>query len=51
MKLRAYLIDDEPLTLGRLRRLLDQTGRGKLLAARPTYMALSLLSARWSGSQ
>lgn len=27
MKLRAYLVDDEPLALARLRRLLDQTGR------------------------
>ena len=27
MKLRAYLVDDEPLALVRLRRLLDQTGR------------------------
>ena len=27
MKLRAYLIDDEPLALERLRRLLEQTGR------------------------
>jgi two-component system, LytTR family, response regulator len=26
MKLRAYLVDDEPLALARLRRLLDQTG-------------------------
>jgi two-component system, LytTR family, response regulator len=27
MKLRAYLVDDEPLALDRLRRLLQQTGR------------------------
>ena len=27
MKLRAYLVDDEPLALERLRRLLEQTGR------------------------
>jgi two-component system, LytTR family, response regulator len=27
MKLRAYLVDDEPLALARLRRLLDKTGR------------------------
>ncbi len=27
MKLRAYLVDDEPLALERLRRLLDRTGR------------------------
>lgn len=27
MKLRAYLVDDEPLALVRLSRLLDQTGR------------------------
>ena len=27
MKLRAYLVDDEPLALQRLKRLLDQTGR------------------------
>ena len=27
MKLRAYLVDDEPLALARLRRMLEQTGR------------------------
>lgn len=27
MKLRAYLVDDEPLALSRLRRLLEETGR------------------------
>ena len=27
MKLRTYLVDDEPLALERLRRLLDSTGR------------------------
>ena len=27
MKLRAYLVDDEPLALERLRRLLERTGR------------------------
>jgi two-component system LytT family response regulator len=27
MKLRVYLVDDEPLALERLRRLLDNTGR------------------------
>jgi two-component system LytT family response regulator len=27
MKLRAYLVDDEPLAIDRLRRLLEQTGR------------------------
>jgi len=27
MKLRAYLVDDEPLALERLRRLLEQTGK------------------------
>jgi hypothetical protein len=27
MKLRPYLVDDEPLALERLRRLLEQTGR------------------------
>ena len=27
MKLRAYLVDDEPLALERLRRLLEQTDR------------------------
>jgi two-component system, LytTR family, response regulator len=27
MKLRAYLVDDEPLAMERLRRLLEQTGR------------------------
>lgn len=27
MKLRAYLVDDEPLAVERLRHLLEQTGR------------------------
>ncbi len=27
MKLRAYLVDDEPLALERLRRMLERTGR------------------------
>jgi len=30
MKLRAYLVDDEPLALERLRRLLERTGRVKV---------------------
>jgi two-component system LytT family response regulator len=33
MSLRAYLIDDEPLALDRLRRLLAQTGRVEILGA------------------
>jgi CheY-like chemotaxis protein len=31
MKLRAYLVDDEPLALDRLRRLLDRTGRVEVI--------------------
>jgi two-component system, LytTR family, response regulator len=31
MKLRAYLVDDEPLALNRLRRLLEQTGRAEVI--------------------
>jgi len=33
MKLRAYLVDDEPLALERLRRLLDRTGRVEVIGA------------------
>jgi two-component system LytT family response regulator len=33
MTLRAYLVDDEPLALDRLRRLLAQTGRVEILGA------------------
>lgn len=33
MKLRAYLVDDEPLALQRLRRLLEQTGRVEVTGA------------------
>ena len=33
MKLRAYLVDDEPLALARLRRLLDQTGRVEVVGS------------------
>lgn len=33
MKLRAYLVDDEPLALERLRRLLEQTGRVEVVGA------------------
>ena len=33
MKLRAYLVDDEPLALERLRRLLDRTGRVEVTGA------------------
>ena len=31
MKLRAYLVDDEPLALGRLRRLLERTARVEVI--------------------
>ena len=33
MKLRAYLVDDEPLALDRLRRLLEETGRVEVAGA------------------
>ncbi len=33
MKLRAYLVDDEPLALERLRRLLAQTGRAEIIGS------------------
>ena len=33
MKLRAYLVDDEPLALQRLRRLLDRTGRVEIIGS------------------
>ena len=33
LKLRAYLVDDEPLALDRLRRLLDRTGRVEVIGA------------------
>jgi two-component system LytT family response regulator len=33
MKLRAYLVDDEPVTLGRLRRLLDHTDRVEVIGS------------------
>ena len=33
MKLRAYLVDDEPLALERLRRLLHQTGRVEIVGS------------------
>lgn len=33
MKLRAYLVDDEPLALDRLRRLLQQTGRVEVVGS------------------
>jgi len=33
MKLHAYLVDDEPLALGRLKRLLDRTGRVEVIGS------------------
>jgi len=33
MKLRAYLVDDEPLALGRLRRLLERTARVEVIGS------------------
>ena len=46
MKLRAYLVDDEPLALERLRRLLEDTGRVEVtgLTTRPEE-AVTALSA------
>lgn len=46
MKLRAYLVDDEPLALERLRRLLDRTGRVDVIgAARDPEEAVAALTA------
>ena len=33
MKLRAYLVDDEPLAIARLTRLLDETGRVEVIGS------------------
>ena len=33
MKLRAYLVDDEPLAIARLTRLLDDTGRVEVIGS------------------
>jgi two-component system LytT family response regulator len=46
MKLRAYLVDDEPLALERLRRLLDNTGRVEVIgSATEPEAALAALTA------
>ncbi|MBI3665434.1 MAG: response regulator transcription factor, partial [Acidobacteria bacterium] len=46
-KLRAYLVDDEPLALKRLRRLLDATGRVEIVgSAVDPQEALAFLSSR-----
>ena len=47
MKLRAYLVDDEPLALERLRRLLDRTGRVEVVGATtdPEEAATALATA------
>jgi two-component system LytT family response regulator len=47
MKLRAYLVDDEPLALERLRRLLDRTGRVEVCGATtdPDEAAAALAAA------
>ena len=44
MKLRAYLVDDEPLALDRLRRLLENTGRVEVMGftARPEEAVAAL---------
>jgi len=63
MKLRAYLVDDEPLALERLRRLLEHTGRvevtgsttepekavAALTADPPDVCFLDIQMPRWSG--
>jgi two-component system, LytTR family, response regulator len=47
MRLRAYLVDDEPLALDRLRRLLDRTGRVEVTGATtdPEDAVLALTAA------
>jgi two-component system LytT family response regulator len=47
MKLRAYLVDDEPLALARLARLLEQTGRVDVIgrATEPEEAVAALTSA------
>jgi two-component system LytT family response regulator len=47
MRLRAYLVDDEPLALERLRRLLDRTGRVEVTGATtdPEEAVLALTAA------
>ena len=46
MKLRAYLVDDEPLALERLRRLLEETGRVEVVGiATEPEDAVAALSA------
>jgi two-component system LytT family response regulator len=47
MKLRAYLVDDEPLALERLRRMLDATGRVEISGATtdPEEAAAALAAA------
>jgi two-component system, LytTR family, response regulator len=44
MKLRAYLVDDEPLALERLRRLLEKTGRVEVIggATQPEKAVMAL---------
>jgi two-component system LytT family response regulator len=47
MRLRAYLVDDEPLALARLTRLLEQTGRVEVVgsATEPEEAVVALTSA------
>jgi DNA-binding NarL/FixJ family response regulator len=40
MKLRAYLVDDEPLAIERLRRLLEHTERVKVTGSTSTRRVL-----------
>ena len=48
MRLRAYLVDDEPLAIARLARLLDETGRVEVIgtATDPEEAVDALASAR-----
>ena len=43
MKLRAYLVDDEPLALDRLRRLLEETRRRVLAGRAHAFVRLARL--------
>lgn len=50
MKLRAYLVDDEPLALERLRRLLEQTGRVEVIGSTTeSEQAVAALTADTQG--
>ena len=50
MRLRAYLVDDEPLAIARLTRLLDETGRVEVIGSTTDpEEAVEALKARGDG--